>query len=168
MDKEWFVIRTKSRQENLAKEHYSRQGFSVYLPVIKKTVRHARRVSNTVRPFFPGYLFLHLAPNERDWTAISSTIGSIGPVHFGDNYPPVPTSIISNLKTLEDDKGHIANLMEYSRLQKGAKIRIMHGELEGLDGIYVELRGEDRAMILLDFLQRRVTATVPLTSIEAG
>ena len=42
--------------------------------------------------------------------------------------------------------------------KKGAKIRIMHGELEWLYGIYVELRGEDRAMILLDLLQRRVKA----------
>jgi hypothetical protein len=79
--KEWFAIRTKPQQEQIAKLHYERQGYVVYLPMMRVIVRHARRTEEKLKPFFPGYLFLRLALPERNWVAaISSIRGVLGPI----------------------------------------------------------------------------------------
>ena len=85
--KKWFVVRTKPRQEEVAKIHYIRQGFAVYSPKVQSIRRHARKTEQVMRPLFPGYIFLHLVDEEHDWTAIGSTVGAIGPVRFNDYYP---------------------------------------------------------------------------------
>jgi hypothetical protein len=38
--REWFAIRTKPQQEQIAKLHYERQGYVVYLPMMRTIVRH--------------------------------------------------------------------------------------------------------------------------------
>ena len=168
-NREWFTIRTKVHKENLARGQYARQGYEVYLPQTLKTRRHARRVENVIRPFFTGYLFLHLAPEERNWVTIGSTIGSVGAVHFGDQYPPVPDWMIENLQAREDEQGLISTFeIDTSSLKKGKRIKIHSGELEGLEGIFQEMRGEDRAIVLLEMLRRKIIATVPLTSVDAA
>ncbi|HSR36420.1 MAG TPA: transcription termination/antitermination NusG family protein, partial [Desulfurivibrionaceae bacterium] len=53
MNREWFAIRTKPNRETNARLQYERQGYVVYLPLIRKKVRHARRKEEVLRPFFP-------------------------------------------------------------------------------------------------------------------
>jgi hypothetical protein len=71
--REWFAIRTKLQPKQVAKLYYERQGYVVYLPIMRTIVRHARRIMEKLKSFFPGYLFLHLALLEKNWAAISST-----------------------------------------------------------------------------------------------
>ncbi len=166
MDREWFAIRSKPHKETLAQINFERQGFSVFLPTIQKTVRHARQTKSVVRPFFPGYLFLHLSELEQNWPTISSTRGVLNPVKFGDRYPVVPDVVIEELKNRIDTNGHVPLVEEYVRIKKGQAVKVVSGELEGLYGMFQCVRGEDRAIVLLDFLRRATTATVPLASIE--
>lgn len=72
---QWYAIHTKPKQEGIAGLNYQRQGYHVYLPQLRTIVRHARRTTEKMVPFFPGYLFLHLPPEQRNWTAIASTRG---------------------------------------------------------------------------------------------
>ena len=166
--REWFAVRVKPRQEEIARLHFLRQGFTVYLPQTVKTVRHARREKEVLRPFFSGYLFLYLAPEERNWTAIGSTIGAIGPVCFGNQYPAVPDWMIEELKGREDADGRISTL-EYDRafLKPGSKVKVGPEDYEGLDGVFKEMRGQDRAVVLLEMLSRQVAAIVPLAALSA-
>ena len=110
---EWYAVQTKPHKEFVALKNYQNQGFSGYLPMVLKTVRHARKKQEVIRPFFPGYLFLHLSSEEQDWPAISSTIGSLCPVKFGDRYPVVPDEIVEGLKARENDEGFIS-LLEFN------------------------------------------------------
>lgn len=166
MEREWFAIKTKPNREILAQSNFERQGLVVYLPKVMKTVRHARRVKKVARPFFPGYLFLHLAEMERNWPAISNTIGSLSPVKFGERYPVVPDEIIEELKNREDEQGFIS-MIEMEKMRKGQKIKVLSGELEGLYGLFQCARGADRAIVFLDMLKRSVAATVPVDSLQA-
>lgn len=94
LEASWYAIRTKPHKDQLARLNYEQQGLSVYQPMLRTVVRHARRKKEVLRPFFPGYLFLWLAPEERNWVAIGSTRGAIGAVCLGDQNVPVP---IANL-----------------------------------------------------------------------
>jgi len=167
--KEWFTVRTQPMKESLAMLHYQRQGYDVWCPRIRKTVRHARKIKKVMRPLFPGYLFLHLAPEERNWISIASTIGAIGPVRFGDFYPPVPEWLIQELKEREAAEGFIAMPYEESLgIKPGDRITVTGRNDTEIQGIFQALKDEDRALILLDILKREVPAVVPLASIKAA
>lgn len=57
----WFAVRTRPRQETVARDQLEHQGFEVYLPLVNTRITHARKVSWQPRPFFSGYLFMHLS-----------------------------------------------------------------------------------------------------------
>ena len=165
--REWFAIRTKPQQEQVAKLHYERQGYVVYLPMMRTIVRHARRTEEKCRPFFPGYLFLHLAPLERNWVAISSTRGALGPICFGDQYVPMPNWIIADLQTKEDGGGAIplADLQK-KRLTPGATVAVQLDDDTFAQGLFYSFSGQENVVVLLSFLNRHVKTTLPLDRVQ--
>ncbi len=98
----WYAIRTKSKKEEVANLNYKRQCYTVYLPLLRVTVRHARCTTEKLVAFFPGYLLLHLTTAEQNWTAIASTRGSLGAICFGDTYTEIPDWVINHLNARED------------------------------------------------------------------
>lgn len=164
----WYAIRTKPHKEEVARVNYQNQHLVVYLPRMRVIRRHARRTDEVLRPIFPGYLFLHLAPAECNWAAIAGTRGVLGPVCFGEyHYPPVPDWVLENLKAKEDEEGIITpGAFVKPRLTAGTEVEV---ELEGggvARGFFCSFRGEENVVILLDLLQRQVRATVSLNQIR--
>ena len=65
--REWFAIRTKPQQEQVDKLHYKRQGYVVYLPMMRTIVWHVSRTMAKLKLFL-GYLSLSLTlPNATVW-----------------------------------------------------------------------------------------------------
>ena len=169
MIRHWFAIRTQPRKEELAKTHYERQGFEVFLPLIQKWRRHARRIEQVARPLFPGYLFLNLTEDECKLPAIYSTIGAVGPVRFGDYYPPVPEWVIYGIMSRIDEHGYVtAYVRDKANFSPGDRVKVEWLNYSELEGIFQAKRGEDRALILLNILKRRVPAIVPLDCLKAA
>ncbi len=165
----WYAVRAKPNKEKVAEANYRNQGLVVYLPLMKTVRSHARRREEVLRPVFPGYLFLHLAPEECNWTAISSTRGVIGPISFGEAPVPVPDWVIEGLRAKEDEAGVIRPAeFQRPRLAAGAEVEV---ELEGggtTRGIFCSFRGEDNVMILMDILKRQVPARVPVDRVRSA
>lgn len=160
---QWFAIRTKPNKEQLARINYQQQDYEVYLPLFRTIVRHARRTKEVLKPFFPGYLFLFLAPEERDWIAISSTRGALGPVCFGDQYIPVPDWVIDGLKHQEESPGILSPAKALAnQFAAGAPVEVVLGDGVVTEGTIFSFDGGKNVIVLLDLLQRRVKATVPL------
>jgi transcriptional antiterminator RfaH len=67
---EWFVVQTNPREENLASVVLVQNGVRVYQPFMEKFVFHARRKTLKRYPLFPGYLFVHIRPEEEDFHKI--------------------------------------------------------------------------------------------------
>jgi len=169
-NRSWFAVRTKPREEIKAKNQLELQGFEVYLPLVNTRITHARKVSWQARPFFAGYLFMHLAKDEQRWTSIRSTIGVLAPVSFGLHYPPLPDAEIALLQSNHDDPGFIdVAATPKSPFKTGEKVRLNDGSLQGFDAVFIEMRGQDRAMVLLDWMQKKMqveTRTEYLSTVE--
>lgn len=166
---QWFAVRTYIGKEQLAKLNFENQGFNVYLPMVKALRKHARRVEYVGRAFFSGYLFLHLKSPEINWTTISSTLGAIKPVKFGEHYPAVPNQVIENLRACEDKKGFISLYkINNGKFKSGDRVKINLPEFLDYTGIFKAPRGNDRALILLDLLRKQVSVTVPLSSLSSS
>lgn len=165
--KEWFVIRVQPRKEQLAGLNYDNQGYVVYLPLMRAIRHHARRREEVLRPVFPGYLFLHLAPEERNWTAIGSTRGAIGPVRFGDLYIPVPDWVVDSLKNREDDTGTVPlGHHERIHLAPGAAVNVQVSGGIAAGGVFCSFKGKDNVVVLLDLLQRQVKTTLHISQVR--
>ena len=164
----WYAVRTKPMKELYARDNLARQGFSVYLPLIRRLVSHARKKAIVPRPFFSGYLFVHLAPLEQNWVSINSTYGVACALRFGNVYPPVADEIIQTLKNREDEAGYIdlgpGGLVPF---KKGDRIAVKTGE-GVLEGLFQEMSGEDRALVLVEILKRQVAVKVPVEAVSAA
>ncbi|MDH5523681.1 MAG: transcriptional activator RfaH [Desulfobulbaceae bacterium] len=162
----WYAIRSKPRMEEIARLNYERQGLKVYLPMIRKVVRHARSKKEVLRPFFSGYLFLLLAPEEQNWVTIASTRGAIGAVCFGDQYIPMPDWIIDDLRAREDGGAISSATLQKGRLTSGMVVQVRFDEENATQGVVYSMRGEDNVVVLLSLLNRQVKATVPLEKVQ--
>jgi len=157
VQRSWFAIRTKPRQEIDARDQLKNQGFDVYLPLVNTRITHARKVSWQPRPFFSGYLFMHLSKEQQQWTTIRSTIGVLASVSFGDFYPPVPDAAINMLQSHHDEQGYIlVDKTPEAPFKAGEKVNMLDGSLKGLEGVFVEMRGSDRVLILLDWMHKKM------------
>jgi transcriptional antiterminator RfaH len=166
---QWYAIHTKAKQEGIAGLNYQRQGYHVYLPRLRKIVRHARRTTEKLAPFFPGYLFLHLTPEERNWTSIASTRGSLGALCFGNTHIPIPNWVIDDLKAREDQT-HAIPMAETMRekLVPGCAVNVSMSEDERIQGVIYSSRGTDNVDVLLSILGRQVKSKVSIARIEIG
>mgnify|MGYP000859613145 CR=1 FL=1 len=101
---DWFVVTTKPRKEVQAAFNLANQGFDVFLPRMRRTVRHARRFHIAVIPLFPAYLFLEASSAVR-WRSINGTFG-VKRIITGDDGPvTVERGFVEALKSRANDNG---------------------------------------------------------------
>ncbi len=102
-------------------------------------------------PLFPGYLFVHLHPGIDNWQPVRSTRGVLRMVSFGGGPLPVPDALIRDIQLRAQDLGRQAEPVFHA----GEKVRIADGPFAELDGIFQCFDGEERAIVLLQIMQRQ-------------
>ncbi|WP_045835456.1 transcription termination/antitermination protein NusG [Hyphomicrobium sp. 99] len=153
----WIAVNTHPNRERSAEQNLRNQGYEVYGPVIRKQIRHARRVSDVLRPLFPGYLFVRLNDTQSRWRPILSTVGVRSVVCTRDVPCILPVQLIDDLKAREKD-GVIARSV--SSPQLGETVRVGRGAFDGLAGKIIDLAENDRLVVLMDFLNRPVRVKI--------
>jgi transcription elongation factor/antiterminator RfaH len=161
----WFVVQTLSKREPKAQFQLARQGFRVFLPVVMRSVRHARKVRNVKVAAFPGYLFVILDLQRDRWRSINGTIG-VSRLVMGEASPlPAPTGIIEALLDYRDETG----VCRFDRdLEAGQSVRIVSGPLAEAVGKLVRLDANGRVCVLLELLGGQVQATIARAALEAA
>lgn len=153
----WYVVHTQPASEERAAMHLGTQGYTVFCPRFRKTVRHARKSMSKLSALFPGYLFVKLDPSRDRWRSINGTRGVIRLLTLGDRLQPAPAGIVENLQAQADSHGVFAPL---PALSVGQRVRIADGPLTNLVGTLQRMDGADRVQVLLDLLGRSVPATL--------
>jgi transcriptional antiterminator RfaH len=162
----WFVVRTQVRAEEKAAHHLANQGFLPYLPRYRRRVRHARRSEMVLRPLFPGYLFVHLDPTQCRWRSINGTFGVREILCNGESPLPVPTFIIDGIKAREDETGAVK--LVAPRFVRGQVVRLLDGPMADINGLFEEMRDENRVVLLVSLLGRQVRMQVPAGAVTAA
>lgn len=163
----WYAVHTHARAEFKAYEHLRRQSYQTYLPRYAKTVRHARRTQQVLRPLFPRYLFISLDLTTQSWWSIRSTIGVTGIVCFGDFPASLPSGFIETLASQEDESGNI-HRAPFRRLKSGDPVVILDGPFSRLVGVCESMTDDERVAILLDLLGRKVRVRLDVEAVEAA
>jgi transcriptional antiterminator RfaH len=163
----WYAVYTQLHGETKALEHLSRQGYCTYLPRYRTLVNHARRRQVVLRPLFPRYLFTGIDRMSMGWRPILSTFGVADVVRAGDEPAPVPSEVITAIREREE-AGNFDRLNPQQSLHLGELVRVTTGAFEDMVGKLVELRDQDRVIVLLDLLGRAVRAQLRAEAVEAA
>ena len=162
----WYAVHTRPQAEIKALENLLRQGYEAYLPRYHTQIRHARRLQTVLRPLFPRYLFAGIDRAAMRWRPILSTVGVSDIVRSGDGPLPVTPEIVEALRA-QEGAGAFDALVRRRTPRLGELVRISAGAFEDMVGRLIELRDQDRVIVLLDLLGRNVRAQIEAESVEA-
>lgn len=157
----WFVVHCRPGKDALVAEEFRRLGREVFLPLI--AARGSPRCSPSLRPLFPGYIFVRTSPSSEELARLRWIRGVKW--ILGDREPPIPIEdeVVRGLRASADPRGRIA----FGRgLTRRSRIRVMEGPLAGLIGV-LESNPEDagaRVRILLSAFGRSISAEIPARS----
>ena len=161
----WYVAQTQPRAESRAIIHLERQGYHVFCPRYRKTVRHARKATSVFAPMFPNYLFLHLDVSQGPWRAVNGTRGVARLITQGETPQPVPQGIVEDLLARTRDDG----AMDWTpTFRIGQAVRIADGPFANFVGKLERLDAAGRVRVLLDLLGRSVSVALRSEALTAA
>lgn len=153
----WFVLATHPHREAEAIQNLMRQSFRAYCPTIVRSIRHARRNYDAPRPLFAGYVFVEQQDLVQRWRPLLSTIGVRSVIMSGETPAKLPAGFVESLKVREVN-GCICK--PEATFQIGQQVTIRGGAFDGLVCQIVEMKENDRVLVLLDLLQRKTRVQV--------
>lgn len=162
-EKRWYLIHSKPRQEDTAKQNLERQGYSTYLPLLRTPRRRMERRIIRIEPMFPRYLFIQLDTETDNWAPIRSTLGVSTLVRFGMTPSPVPDDLIETLRERDDSAG--VQDIPMHEFKSGQKIRIEEGPFMGYEGIFLAKSSQERVLVLLEIVGKSAKARVDITAL---
>ncbi len=149
----WYVLRSKPNKESLLSEQLGAHNIETFYPRLRANPVNPR--ARKVKPYFPGYIFIHIdlektAPSTLQWMA-----GSAGFVSFGSAPSAVPESLIH---AIQKRVGQInaAGGEIFDGLQRGDIVTIQSGPFAGYEAIFdARVSGSERVRVLLKMLEGR-------------
>ena len=164
--KQWFVVQTNPKEDDVACMVLRQQGIGIYQPFMEKYVFHARKKKILKKyPLFPNYIFVNIPPVEEEYHKIRWCRG-VRRILL-DHYQPVPIDdeFIRGLCTLEDKtSGTIKKPVSFA---PGDIVRIKSGPMKDLYGVF-EAWGSDegRVRILIEMVSNRAKVVMHASLIE--
>ena len=162
---QWFLIYTKPRQEERAKENLENQGFETFLPMIAfEKIKQPKLYS--LKPMFPRYLFTQFNAEKNNWAHVKSTRGVSHVITFGHKLTEVPNSVIDYLKSKVDDNDVLKLQTTRKTFQKGDELVIKQGVFQGKDATFLSMSGKERVRVLLSLMNRITIADISEQNLE--
>jgi transcription antitermination factor NusG len=158
----WFVARVLTHQENRAQFNLHRLGFRNFLPRLRRTVRHARKLRDTLNPLFPGYIFVIIDLSKHRWRSINGTFGVASLIMGGEQPMPVPPRVVEALVATCESHG-VVRLND--GLEIGQKVRILSGPFAETLCRLARLDDRGRVHVLLEIMGMEVAAQLDRSAI---
>jgi transcriptional antiterminator RfaH len=154
----WYVVHAQPRAESQAIHHLEIQGYQVFCPRYRRTVRHARKTKTVLAPLFPRYLFVRLDISRDHWRSVNGTRGVVSLLMRGETPQPVPSGIVDGLQAQMRADG----TMDWTpTLKIGGAVRIVDGPFAEFLGTLEQFGSAGRVRVLLDLLGRTVSVALP-------
>ncbi len=161
-EKEWFLLKTKTRQEKRAMENLLRQHVDCYCPeaFVEKILRGKK--FQVIEILFPGYLFVNFRNPESPIQSVKNTRGVQSFVSFGGHPARVPSALIQELreKTKPSENLVISNLPK-----RGDKLKVKDGPFNGMSVVFSQPNGDERAEVLLNMMNQQVKASISYSNL---
>ena len=149
---DWFLLQTKSREELRAADNLARQEVESFCPMIRvEKIARGKRIE-ALEVLFPGYLFVQLGEASVSATSIRGR-----PIK-------VPSGLIEQLqRRVSEQEDQVMSSLP----KVGEKMTIMDGPFRGLDAVFYQPDGNNRALVLVTMLNQQVKASIAFSSLAA-
>jgi len=151
----WYALQVRSRKENYVASQITGQGYECLLPTYRSVRKWSDRVKELEQPLFPGYLFCRF--DFQDRRPLITTPGVLQIVGSGRLAVPVPDE---EIRSLQLALSSTLSKQPWPYLEVGQRVRVNYGSLAGLEGILVNLKGNQRVVLSITLLQRSVAMEV--------
>lgn len=158
----WYAVCTRSNHERRVAEQFAERGVEHFLPQYDSVRRWKDRKVHLKMPLFPGYVFAHLALQNR--LNVLQVPGVARLVGFAGRPSPVPEEEFAKIR------GFLKNGLRsepHPYLKAGRRVRVRSGPLEGMEGIVLRRKNGCRLVISLELIQRAMAVDVNSTDLEA-
>ena len=157
----WYVIQCKGGESFRAAEHLTNQGFEVFHPVLNIKRKRQGKLTTVTEPLFPYYLFIRLDQVVSNWRPIRSTRGVLRLLTFGNKPVATPDALIDTLRAQPHHQDDI-----HTYFSAGEKVTITEGPFKDLEAIFTRCKGEERAIVLLNVLNRPQHLDLPIETLS--
>ena len=149
----WYVLRSKPNKEEFFRDQLLANHLEVFYPSIRVKVVNPR--ARKIKPYFPGYLFIHIDLQENKSFFLNRIPGSSGLVSFDDQPAAVPEALINAIRQ-RVEQINVTGLHPLAGLQPGQPVIIQDGPFAGHEAIFdARISGNERVRGLLRLLQGR-------------
>ena len=158
---QWFALQVRTRWESSTAVLLSGKGYQTFLPTYKIRKRWKGRMREVDSALFPGYVFCNFDAQKR--LPVLITPGVISVVGQGKIPQPVDPQEIEAVQKVVAS-GFRAEPWPY--LEIGQKIRIEEDALQGLEGILINFKGNQRIVVSVSLLKRSVALEIDRSSVK--
>jgi transcription antitermination factor NusG len=165
--RQWYVLRSKPNKELILWRELMARGFECFYPQLH--VRPVNPRSRTVRPYFPGYMFLYLPAEQAAASTLQWMPFSSGFVAFDDVPATVPLHLVEAIRRhVEQINAESGPQGAMAGLKHGDPVTIQGGPFAGYEAIFdTRLSGEERVRVLLKLLNvREMQVDLPVGQLQ--
>jgi transcriptional antiterminator RfaH len=94
------------------------------------------------------------------WSKLRSTRGVLRIVGFANKPAPISDAVIQHIKESLD------SVAEQGGIKPGQAVQLSEGPFEGINAIFQAYDGEERAIVLVNFMQKQQSIRVPVSAIK--
>jgi transcription antitermination factor NusG len=155
----WYVAHTRPRCEKKLVRHCEREHLAATLPCYRTRHRYRGKIAEFLKPLFPGYVFLRLAPDQTRLAQTSHCIANL--LHVPDQQQ-FEQQLQDILRALETDM----EVRLAPEIGEGMRVKIKAGPLRGMEGWVEQRHGPDIVLLRLDFIGQAAAVKVGALDLE--
>ena len=159
---QWYAVYTCANHEKRVVAELQARAVENFLPLYPSVRRWKDRRVRLDFPLFPGYVFIHLAlQNRLRVLEIPSVVRLVG---FNGQPAALPNEEMEILRS-----GLRQNLLAepHPLLTVGRRVRITGGPFAGLEGVMKRKKSGLRVVVTLELIQRSVAVDVDAADVQA-
>lgn len=161
VEPQWYAAYTRANHERRVADQLLERGVESFLPQYESVRKWKDRRVLLQLPLFPGYVFVHLALQNR--LKVLQVPGVAHLVGFAGRPVAVPEEEFARIREFLK-KGLQPKPHPY--LTVGRRVRVRSGPLEGMEGIVVRRKNGCRLVVSLELIQRSMAVDVESADVE--
>ena len=161
----WFLVQCKPNAAQIAVRNLENQSFGTFLPLQEITKRKGKIFQRQIRPLFPGYLFVQIAPNLGPWRQVNSTRGVNRLVRLGAQPSVVPNEIVEALMARCDTQSILRQTSE-TQLHAGNQAQVTRGPFSGFIATISDIEPNNRINILIEIMGQTTKVAIDAGALQ--
>ena len=164
----WYLVQCKPNAAQIAVRNLENQSFGTFLPLREINKRKGKIFQRQIRPLFPRYLFVQVAPDQGPWRQVNSTLGVARLVRLGAKPSVVPNEIVEALMAQCDKQSILRQTSEAqsSQLHVDNQAQVIQGPFSGFIATTSDIEPNNRINILIEIMGQTTKVAIDAGALQ--